>query len=166
MHNDISSTFQELLQRNRSVNIHHKNTQTLTTEVHKAVNNIYHPIMKTFFEFRESRYKIGKLSEMRKQKIRTVRCGLETALYRASQLWSLVHAVLKSLPNINLFKSKIKHWKCTECPCKLCKTYLKNMLCLTFPQNQLNPVIKLWEKRALSFTSFSLSEFFVCCISK
>ena len=58
---------------------------------------------------------------MRQQKVRTVRYGLETA----PQLWSLVPADLKSFPNVHLFKSKIKHWECTECPCKLCKTYLK-----------------------------------------
>ena len=36
-----------------------------------------------------------------------------------------VPAELKSLPNINLFKSKIRHWECTEFPSKLCKNYLK-----------------------------------------
>ena len=46
VYNDTSSTFQELLQRNRSVSIHHKNIQTLTTEVFKLVNNICPPIMK------------------------------------------------------------------------------------------------------------------------
>ena len=64
---------------------------------------------------------------MRQQKIRTVRYGLETALYRTPQLFSLVPADLKSLPNVILFKPKIKHWEYTECPCKLCKTYLKNV---------------------------------------
>ena len=48
VYNDTSSTFQELLQRNGSVSIHHKNIQTLTTEVFKAVNNNCPPIMKTF----------------------------------------------------------------------------------------------------------------------
>ena len=64
---------------------------------------------------------------MRQQKIRTVWYGLETALYGAPQLWSLVPVDLKSLPNVNLIGSKIKQWECTECPCKLCKTYLKNI---------------------------------------
>ena len=83
---------------------------------------------------------------MGQHKVRTVRYGLETTLYHAPQLRSLVPADLKSLPNVNLFKSKIKHLECAECPCKLCKTYLKKYrLCLMFPQNQLNPVIKLRE---------------------
>ena len=48
VYNDTSSTFQELLQRNRSVSIHHKNIQILTTEVFKVVNNTCPPIMKNF----------------------------------------------------------------------------------------------------------------------
>ena len=53
---------------------------------------------------------------MRQQEVRTVRYGLKTILYRAPQLWSLVPADLKTLPNVNLFKSKVKHWECSECP--------------------------------------------------
>ena len=60
VYNDTSSTFQELLRRNRSVSIHHKNIQILTTEVFKVVNNTCPPIMKTFFDFRENRYSIRK----------------------------------------------------------------------------------------------------------
>ena len=41
VYNDTNSTFHELLQGNISVIIHHKNIQTLTTEVFKVVNNIY-----------------------------------------------------------------------------------------------------------------------------
>ena len=46
------STFQELLQCNKSVNIHHKNIQTLTAEVFKVVNNICPPIMNSLAELR------------------------------------------------------------------------------------------------------------------
>ena len=127
VYNDTSSTFQELLKRNRSVSIHHNNIQILTTEVFKVVNNACPPIMKTFFDFKENRYSIRKFHEMRQQKVRTVRYGLETALYRASQLCSLVATDLKSAPNVNQSKSKIKHWECTKCPCKLFRTYLRNI---------------------------------------
>ena len=40
VYNDISRTFQRFLQRDRSVSIHHKNIQTLTTEMSKVVNYI------------------------------------------------------------------------------------------------------------------------------
>ena len=46
-------------------------------------------------------------------------CGLRRAACDP-QRWSLVLSIKKTLPNVNLMKSKIKYWKCTECPCKLC----------------------------------------------
>ena len=95
------------------------------TEVLKVVNSICPPIMKTFFWFSGKQIQHQNIPRNETAKVRTVRYGLKTALYRAPQLWSLVPADLKSLPNVNLVKSKIKHWECTECPCKLCKTYLK-----------------------------------------
>ena len=58
VYNDTSSTFQELLQLNRSVSTHYKNIQTLATEVFKVVNNICPPSMKILFDIRENRYDI------------------------------------------------------------------------------------------------------------
>ena len=60
IYNDTSSTFQELLQRKRSVSIRHKDIQILTTELLKVVNNTCPPIMKTFFDFWKNRYSISK----------------------------------------------------------------------------------------------------------
>ena len=63
------------------------------------MSNICSPIKKAFFDFRENRYNIGKFQEMKQQKIRTVRYGFQTALYRSPQIWFLVPVDLKSLPN-------------------------------------------------------------------
>ena len=46
--------------------------------------------------------------EMKHQRIRTVRYGLETVPYCSHQLWSVVPSIIKSLSNANLFKLKIK----------------------------------------------------------
>ena len=51
--------FKGLLQRNRCVNIHHKNIKnipSLTAEVFKLVNNIYPLIGNEFFDFTENKY--------------------------------------------------------------------------------------------------------------
>ena len=112
-------------QRSRSVSLHHKNIQTLTTEVFKAVNNICPPIMKNFFFFRENKYNMRKFHETAKSKNCPIR-SRSSSLSRSSTMVSCP-ADLKSLLNVNLFKSKIKHWEGTECPCKLCKTYLRTI---------------------------------------
>ena len=78
--NNLINWIYERSLRTVSVSIHHKNIQTLTTEVFKVASNICPPIVKTFFDFNENRYNIRKFQELREQKVRTVRYGLETAL--------------------------------------------------------------------------------------
>ena len=66
VYNDTRSAFQELLQRNRSVNIHHrnnKNIQALTAEVFKVVNNICPPIENAFSDITENRYDFRKFQK-------------------------------------------------------------------------------------------------------
>ena len=59
----------------------------LTTEVHKILNDIYPPIMKIFFLVLEkNKYNLRNFKKMNQQKIKTIRFGLETALYCALQL--------------------------------------------------------------------------------
>ena len=50
------------------------------------MNKICPPVMNKFFDFRKNRYNIRKFQEMRQQKVRTVRHGIQTTLYRAPQL--------------------------------------------------------------------------------
>ena len=78
--NNLINWIHERSLRTVCVSIHRKNIQTLTTEVFKVANNICPPIVKTFFDFNENRYNIRKFQELRQQKVRTVRYGLETAL--------------------------------------------------------------------------------------
>ena len=78
--NNLINWIHERSLRTVYVSIHRKNIQTLTTEVFKVANNTCPPIVKTFFDFNENRYNIRKFQELRQQKVRTVRYGLETAL--------------------------------------------------------------------------------------
>ena len=34
---------------------------------------------------------------------------------------------LKSEPTLELFKKKIRKWRCESCPCRMCKTYLQHV---------------------------------------
>ena len=63
-------------------------------------------------------------------------------------------ADLKSLPNVNLFKLKIKHWKCTECPCKLYKTYLKIKITFIVSSKSIKPCNKVMRKASTFICKF------------
>ena len=46
---DRSSLFEDLLKKDNSVSVHHRNMQALATEMFKVKNNIAPEIMKNFF---------------------------------------------------------------------------------------------------------------------
>ena len=46
---DKFSSFNELLEKDNSVSIHHKNTQALATEMYKVSNNMSPTILNDFF---------------------------------------------------------------------------------------------------------------------
>ena len=49
--------------------------------------------------------------------------GTETV----AQLWELLPYDNKSFPTLIEFKNRIKTWSPDNCPCRLCKMYLKNL---------------------------------------
>ena len=56
--------------------------------------------------------------------VRTVKYGTETLAHLGPKIWNLVPDHIKSETSVKAFKTKIKNWRPSACPCKLCKTYI------------------------------------------
>ena len=56
VYNDKSSSFQELLERNKSVTIHERNIQVLFTEIFKVKSRVAPEIMTEIFKFKDHSY--------------------------------------------------------------------------------------------------------------
>ena len=56
VHKNSTLSFEELLQKDNSVTIHHRNLQKLATEMFKIINNHSPPIMKTIFPLSTNPY--------------------------------------------------------------------------------------------------------------
>ena len=52
VYSDKTSTFQELLDKNKSVSVHYKNIQVLATEIYEAVNDLLATFMNSIFEIK------------------------------------------------------------------------------------------------------------------
>ena len=81
--------------------------------------------MNEVFDFIECRYPLRNELRFKSRNIRTVRCGIETAAFVGSRIWTNMPNELKASTSLNYFKSKIKTWKPENCPCKLWKIYLQ-----------------------------------------
>ena len=121
---DFNSSFQELLIKDNSLNIHHRNLQKLVTEIFQVKNDLSAELMNDVFEFIEKPYSLRTTSHFRLRKICTTKYGIETPSYLGPKLWNLVPNEYKTIESLADFKAKIKTWVPEICPCRLCKTYI------------------------------------------
>ena len=124
---DYVSSFDTLLERDKSVTIHTKNLQTLMTEIFKTRNNMNPPFMNEIFRERETTYNLRNNNEFVLPRIKTVNFGSESIRYRGPQLWFSLPQDIRNTESLLLFKSKIKKWHGEECSCRLCRPFIPNV---------------------------------------
>ena len=78
MYKDHISSFEELLLKDGSFTIHHRNLQKLATEMYKVKNNLSPIFMNLIFPSSNNPYNLRKFQEFRTDNIKTVFNGSET----------------------------------------------------------------------------------------
>ena len=124
---DHTSNFTQLLEKKRESTIHQRNIQALMKEIYKFTNNLSPPIIDPMFHFRENSYNLRNFQQLASSAKKTAEMSLETISYRGPQLWNLVPQEIKESASFLIFKDKIKKWNCTNCPCRLFRTFLANV---------------------------------------
>ena len=56
-----------------------------------------------------------------------VRRGTESILYISPKIWGMVQGTYKNINSLYNLKKVIKKWKPENCPCKICKIFIKNI---------------------------------------
>ena len=108
VYKDDEYTFEQLLDKDNTVKIHHRNLQKLATEMYKIQNNLSPKFMKGIFHEQIPSYSLrtGKIWESRNY--RTVYWGTESLNYRGPKTWQLVPPPIKNSSNLIEFKQKIR----------------------------------------------------------
>ena len=73
VYEDNTSTFTELLEKDKSVTIHQKNLQLLAIEIFKAKHNLSPVIMREVFKFEDHIYNTRSTNNLKRPKTKTVR---------------------------------------------------------------------------------------------
>ena len=123
-YNDKLSSFQNLLEKDNSVTIHHRNIKILATETYKFLQGFSPPLMNEIFVERNNNYSLRGNNLLTRRRVNSVRYGTETVSFLATKIWDILPKDIKDSESLDIFKRKIKKWIPWECPCRLCKTYV------------------------------------------
>ena len=127
IYDDDKSSFEELLKKDGSVTIHHRNIQALAIEMYKVRNNLSPQIMTDMFQFKNNRPNIRNDNEFWVPMPKTTNYGSESVKYLGPIIWNILPKVLKDSSTLYSFKEKIKSWIPYDCPCRLCKIYVPDL---------------------------------------
>ena len=84
---DRSSKFENLLKKDNSVSIHHRNIQALATEMFKVKNNIVPEIMKESFAPKMSSYDLCNDDSFKRRRVNSVWHGTKSVSYLGPKIW-------------------------------------------------------------------------------
>ena len=130
IYQDFRSSFSELLNKDNSRTVHQRNLQKLVIELFKVKIGVAPEIMNEVFQIKERPYNFRNGVFIRRHNVRTVRYGTETVSFLAPKLWELLPEDCKNETSLTAFKEKIKNWIPDNCPCRICKKYVPNLVFL------------------------------------
>ena len=127
VYKDNISTFEELLNKDGSFCIHHRNLQKLAIEMYKVKQNMAPELMNNIFIQKENAYNLRRKHIWKMRAVKSVYHGTESLSFRGPKTWDILPTDIKNSESLRDFISKVKKWKPVGCTCRLCKIYVNNL---------------------------------------
>ena len=125
VYQDYTSSFKELLIKDGSVCIHHRNIQMVAIEMYKVKNNLGHEILNDLFRLNPNP-RAGR--DFFRPNVNTVFMGEGSIRYFGPIVWNTMLPVnYKSITTLDKFRDEIKFWIPENCPCRVCKEYVQGL---------------------------------------
>ena len=127
IHSDKLSSYEELLEKDGSVSIHHKNIQSLAIEMFQIKHGQSPEIVSDIFTQITQHYNFRQNRDYRIPSVKSVYHGSESISYLGPKICEIVLAKIKETDSLNSFKMEIRKWVAQKCPCRLCEQYIKGV---------------------------------------
>ena len=120
LYRDYEFTFEELLDKDKSMTIHKKNLQRLMVEIYKTVNHLNPAYMWEFFIKKDVPYNLRSNELFKIPSVNSQRYGISSLSFQGSLLWNALSDEIKLATSINNFKKEIQQWYGRNCKCHIC----------------------------------------------
>ena len=100
---NYNSSFKDLLKKDNSVCIHHRNIQSLAVELFKVKENLSNTIMSDIFPTRVLNYNLRSQTDFFRNKVNTTKFGLDLLRSFASKVWSMIPTEIKNSSSVEMF---------------------------------------------------------------
>ena len=117
----FNKSFDEMLGIHNDITIHQRNLRVLATEIYKCLSDPYPEIVRELFLFKTSFYDSRSGILLSLPPTKSVRYGLNSFIFRASQLWNSLPGKIKMSSGESTFKEGLSSLDYLECHCPLCK---------------------------------------------
>ena len=125
VYEDYVTSFEDLLIKDKSVSIHHRNIQKVAIEMFKVKNDLCPKFIKNLFCQIQTRTR--SKASYRRPHVNTVYFGEQSIRSFGPIVWdSMLPGNLKTITSLEEFKQKISEWVPKNCACRLCKKYVQN----------------------------------------
>ena len=125
IYSDKKSSYENLLEKDNSVSIRHKNIQALAIELFKVRHKLCpETTCDVFMERTSNQYNLRHRPDFITPHLHSVFHGTENISYLGPKIWDIVPGEFKHKKSLKSFKESIKMWLPTDCPCRFCKVYL------------------------------------------
>ena len=131
VYKDSVSSFHELLQKDHSFTIHHRNIQSLATELYRINKNLPNEIMSSIFPTSLIKYNLRTQSDFFGNSVNSSNYGLNSIKFFAPNMLQMFPMEMKNLKSLEDFKNKIRRWEPDGCDYKLCKDFASNLGCVS-----------------------------------
>ena len=109
LYGDYESTFEELLDKDKSLTIHRKNLQRLMVEIYKTINHLTCIHVGILYK-KNVHYNLRSNELCKIPSVSSQRYGISSLSFRESLLWTALSDEIKLATSKNNFKKEIQQW--------------------------------------------------------
>ena len=128
VYQDYTTSFNDLLKKDNSLTFHHRNIHQVAIEMFKVKHDLSPPFMKEIFTYTGDDKGTRSGDTFARPNVRSVSQGEHSLRSFGPIVWNtMLPNKLKQCNNLSEFKQHIKSWTPSNCPCKLCKTFIPGL---------------------------------------